>query len=62
MAYKYYRKNMKIALWPLVIMSVLFILAPGLLGSTSFMILPSGAIAIGAAYFLYRRVRKETAA
>ena len=62
MAYKYYRKNMKIALWPLVIMSVLFILAPGLLGSTSFMILPSAAIAIGAAYFLYRRVRKETAA
>ena len=62
MAYKYYRKNMKIALWPLVIMSALFILAPGLLGSTSFMILPSGAIAIGAAYFLYRRVKKETAA
>ena len=49
MAYKYYRKNMKIALWPLVLMSVLFILVPGLLGSTSFMILPSGAIAIGAA-------------
>ena len=62
MAYKYYRKNMKIALWPLVLMSVLFILVPGLLGSTSFMILPSGAIAIGAAYFQYRRVRKETAA
>ena len=50
MAYKYYRKNMKIALWPLVLMSVLFILVPGLLGSTSFMILPSGAIAIGVAY------------
>ena len=62
MAYKYYRKNMKIALWPLVLMSVLFILVPGLLGSTSFMILPSGAIAIGAAYFRYRRSRKETAA
>ena len=62
MAYKYYRKNMKIALWPLVIMSILFIFVPGLLGSTSFMILPSGAIAIGVAYFLYRRARKETAA
>ena len=62
MAYKYYRKNMKIALWPLVLMSVLFILVPGLLGSTSFMILPSGAIAIGVAYFRYRRSRKETAA
>ena len=62
MAYKYYRKNMKIALWPLVLMSMLFILVPGLLGSTSFMILPSGAIAIGVAYFRYRRSRKETAA
>ena len=62
MAYKYYRKNMKIALWPLVLMSVLFILVPELLGSTSFMILPSGAIAIGVAYFRYRRSRKETAA
>ena len=62
MAYKYYRKNMKIALWPLVLMSVLFILVPGLLGSTSFMILPPGAIAIGVAYFRYRRSRKETAA
>ena len=62
MAYKYYRKNMKIALWPLVLMSALFILVPGLLGSTSFMILPSGAIAIGVAYFRYRRSRKETAA
>ena len=62
MAYKYYRKNMKIALWPLVLMSVLFILVPGLLGSTSFMILPSSAIAIGVAYFRYRRSRKETAA
>ena len=62
MAYKYYRKNMKIALWPLVLMSMLFILVPGLLSSTSFMILPSGAIAIGVAYFRYRRSRKETAA
>ena len=35
MAYKYYRKNMKIALWPLVLMSVLFILVPGLLITNS---------------------------
>ena len=61
MAYKYYRKNMKIALFPLVAMGLLFVLVPSLIGSTSFMILPSGAIAIGAAYFLYRRARKETA-
>ena len=47
MAYKYYRKNMKIAALPLILMSLLFILVPSLIGSTSFMIVPSGAIAIG---------------
>ncbi len=55
MAYKYYRKNMNIAIFPLVIMSILFILVPSLTGSTSFMILPSGAIAIGIAYYLFKK-------
>lgn len=55
MAYKYFRKNMRIAVFPLVIMSVLFILVPSLTFSTSFMILPSGAISIGIAYLLYRK-------
>lgn len=55
MAYKYYRKNMNVAIFPLVIMSILFILVPSLTGSTSFMILPSGAIAIGIAYYLFKK-------
>lgn len=55
MAYKYYRKNMHIAIFPLVIMSILFTLAPTLIGSTSFMIVPSGAIAIGIAYMFYKK-------
>lgn len=55
MAYKYFRHNMKLAAAPLVVMSVLFILVPSLTGSTSFMIIPSGAIAIGLAYLKYRR-------
>lgn len=59
MAYKYYRKNMQIAVFPLIIMSVLFILVPSLIGSTSFMIVPSGAIAIGVAYLFYKK--KKTA-
>ena len=54
-AYKYYRKNMKIAALPLILMSLLFILVPSLIGSTSFMIVPSGAIAIGVAYLLFRK-------
>lgn len=59
MAYKYYRKNMNIAIFPLIIMSVLFTLIPGLISSTSFMIVPSGAIAIGAAYLFYKKSKKN---
>ncbi|MBR6208209.1 MAG: hypothetical protein IKQ69_04355 [Oscillospiraceae bacterium] len=55
MACKYYRGNRKIAAVPLIVMSLLFILVPSLTGSTSFMIIPSGAIAIGLAYLFYRR-------
>ena len=61
MAYKYYRKNMKIAVWPLVVMSLLFILVPSLTGSTSFMILPSGALAIGIAWLSFRKRQREAA-
>ena len=55
MAYKYYRKNLRIAAAPLILMSMLFILAPSLISSTSFMIIPSGALAIGIAFWLYRK-------
>ena len=55
MACKYYRGNLRIAAVPLLVMSLLFILVPSLTGSTSFMIIPSGAIAIGLAYYFYRR-------
>ena len=58
MAYKYYRKNIKVAIAPLVLMSVLFILVPSLVSSTSFMIIPSGAIAIGIAFFFYKKGKR----
>ena len=58
MAYKYYRGHMSVAVAPLVLMSVLFVLVPGLIASTSMMIIPSGALAIGIAYLLYRKQRK----
>lgn len=59
MAYQYFRKNIRIAIAPLVMMSVLFMLVPSLTGSTSFMIVPSGALAIGIAYALYRKQNQE---
>lgn len=59
MAYKYFRRNMKIAILPLILMSLLFIIVPSLTGSTSFMIIPSGALAIGIAWYLFRKGSKQ---
>ena len=58
MAYKYYRKDPVLAMIPLAVMTVLFTLVPSLAGSTSFMIIPSGALAIGLSYLKYRREAK----
>ncbi len=55
MAYKYFRHNMDIAIFPLLVMSLLFIFVPALISSTSFMILPSGALAIWLAWRKYRK-------
>ena len=55
MAYKYYRKGISIAWIPLLFMTILFMLAPGLMSSVSTMIIPSGAIAILASFLVWRR-------
>ena len=55
MAYKYFRRNMDIAVFPLLAMSLLFTLVPALSSSTSFMILPSGALAIWLAWRKYKK-------
>ena len=55
MAYKYYRGHLKLALWPLLLMSALFILLPSLQSQTSIMILPSGALAILLAWMQWKR-------
>ncbi len=55
MAYKYYRKAPLLSLAPLTVMVLLFILVPSLTSSTSFMIIPSGALAIGLSYLAYRK-------
>ena len=59
MAWKYYRGNLKIAIVPLVFMSLLFVILPGLISSTSMMIIPGGAIAIGLAYWYFKKGQKQ---
>ena len=61
MAYKYYRKNPQLAMIPLAVMIVLFTLVPSLTSSTSFMIIPSGALAILLAWLKYRKETKGAA-
>ncbi len=55
MAMKYYRGSMKIAALPLMLMTLLFILVPSLMGSVSFMIIPSGGLAILIAWLYYKK-------
>ena len=61
MAYKYFRKDPALAMIPLAAMTVLFILVPSLTSSTSFMIIPSGALAILLAWLKYRKTMKGEA-
>ncbi len=55
MAYQFYRKDIKLALIPLALMSVLFIFVPSLTASASMMIIPSGALAIGLAWLAWKK-------
>lgn len=59
MAYKYYRSNYKVAAVTLLVMSILFVIVPSLTSSVSFMIIPSGAIAIGLALLMHIRSNKK---
>ena len=61
MACQYFRKDLRLAAVPLGVMTVLFVLVPSLTGSASFMIIPSGAIAIGLSWLRYRKERKGAA-
>ena len=59
MAYKYFRKDIRLAMIPLAVMTVLFILVPSLTSSTSMMILPAGAIAIALAWFKFKKTGND---
>jgi len=55
MAFNYFRKGKKLVAIPLVVMTVLFICVPSLIGSVGFLMLLSGAIAIGHAWMLFKK-------
>ena len=61
MAYRYFRGGMKIAALPLIAMTALCIRVPSVISSVSFLIIPSGAMAIGIAYLLHKKQQKKEA-
>ena len=52
---KYFIKSPQIAVVPLVLMSALYIFVPSLISQTSLMLLPSGALALGIGFFLFKK-------
>ena len=52
---KYFMKSPQIAVLPLVLMTSLYILMPALISQTSLMLLPSGALALGLGFFLFKK-------
>ena len=55
LAYQFYRKGLKIVVLPLGLMVALCIFVPSLISATSYMMLLSGALAIGIAFILFRK-------
>lgn len=61
MAFQYFRRGLKIVALPLAVMTALFVFVPSLIGSVGFMIIPSGAMAIGVGYILFKRESRKGA-
>lgn len=59
MSFQYFRRNLKLAAAPMLLMSVVFVLVPSLTSQTSLLILPAGAVSIGLAYIMYRKAQKK---
>lgn len=55
LACKFFRKGLKIVAVPLLLMVALCVFVPSLISATSYLMLASGALAIGIAYLLFRR-------
>lgn len=55
MSFNYFRKGKKLVAIPLIVMTILFVCIPSLIASVGFLMLISGAIAIGHAWILFRK-------
>jgi len=55
MAFKYFRRGKKLVVLPLIVMTLLFIFVPSLISSVGFLMLLSGAIAIGHAWLGFKK-------
>ena len=58
MAYKYFRKGKKLVAIPLILMTILFICVPSLISNVGFLMILSGAVAIGHAWIIFRKEGK----
>lgn len=52
---KYFMKSPQIAVVPLVLMTALYVFVPSLISQTSLMLLPSGALALGIGFLLFKK-------
>ena len=52
---KYFLKSPKIAVIPLLLMSLLCIFVPSMINETSILMIPSGALALGIGFFLFKK-------
>ena len=59
LGFQYFSKDLRISIPPFVIMTLLFVVVPAALGAVSFMMVPSGAIALGIAILLAKRDQKK---
>lgn len=55
LAYKYFRKGLKVVAVPLLAMTLLCVFVPSVIASVGFLIVPSGALAIGVAWILFKK-------
>lgn len=55
LALKYFSKSLKIAAIPVILMSLLCVFVPSMISQTSILIIPSGALALGIGFLLFKK-------